>query len=511
MAASPVTGDTSWILVLDVGSSSVRVWFYDREGRGVDPGPDAQQEYGWRARPAGAMEYDADRLLRSVAVAVDAALAHAREARMQVAAVGIAAFWHSVMGIDTAGAPLTPVYAWGDTRAAETAIRLRESVDEEALHQRTGCFLHPSYPSVKLAWLRERDPTGFAAVAAWISFPEYLEQQLFGQRRCSFSMAAGSGLLDVHRLEWDPEALAIAGVQPRHLSPLVDSDAPLRGLRPEFAERWPELAGLDWFPALGDGACANLGSGALGAERIGLTIGTSAAIRSLWEPAGEVRLPTGLWCYRLDRRWWVAGSALSNGGNAIAYLRGLLDLPGEREWEARLEWMEPDAHGLTVLPYLVGERGPGWLRQTRAAVLGWTQTTPPEHLLRAWMEAIAYGIARVSQQLERALGTEPLVLASGGAVHASPVWAQILADVMDRTVVLPVEHEATSRGAALVVQERLGWIPDLRAPRTREAQRFEPDPARHRRYRAAMDRQAAVEAALAPWLAISPEAGAADD
>jgi gluconokinase len=493
-----------WILVLDVGSSSARAWLYDRAGRGLDPGPDAQRFYAWRDEPAGAMEQDAELILERVVAAVDAALAHARAAELRISAVAVAVFWHSLLGLDARGEPVTPVLAWGDTRAWRAALQLREGVDERALHRRTGCYLHPSFPLVKLHWLKRTDPEAFGRAAAWASFPEFLEQRLFGRRRCSFSMASGTGLLDVHRLRWDPEALEVAGIRPDMLSELVDADAPIRGLLPELAGRWPELAGVDWYPALGDGACANLGSGAVGLDRIGVTIGTSAAARALWEPAGEVEIPDRLWCYRLDRRRWVAGGALSNGGNAIAFLRDFLEVPPERELEERLAELEPDGHGLTILPFLVGERGPGWALETQSVVAGLRPSTPPEHLVRAWMEAVTFRLAGVCSELERVLGREPRVMASGGALHASPVWAQVLADVLNRPVSLPVEREATARGAALVVQAHLGWVGSLDETAPDEAVRFEPRAAPHRRYREARERQASLEAALAPWLSLAP-------
>lgn len=493
-------GKGEWLLVLDVGSSSVRAWFYDQLGRGLDPGPDAQRFYQWRTDPVGAMECEADVLLRHFVDAVDGALAHARAAELPIAAVAIAAFWHSLLGVDRLGRPLSPVFAWGDNRAAKEAVLMRERVEEGALHQRTGCFLHPSYPLVKLRWLRRRDAAEFRSTAAWMSFPEYLEQRLFGRRRCSFSMASGTGLLDVHRLQWDQEALDLAGIGPEALSELVDTDAPIRGLTPEFAGRWPELARIDWFPALGDGACANLGSGAIGLDRIGVTVGTSAAARALWEPAGQVQVPDRLWCYRLDRRRWVAGGALSNGGNSIAFLRGLLALPPEREWEALLAELEPDAHGLTILPFLLGERGPGWLNEAQAVVVGLRASTRAEHLIHAWIEAVSYRIAGICARLERVLEREPRILASGGALHASPIWAQILADVMGRSVALPVEREATARGAAIVALAQLKWIQDLDVLQAEESVRFEPRAAIHRRYQAAHERQDLLESTLASWL-----------
>jgi gluconokinase len=497
---------SGWVLVLDIGSSSARAWFFDAEGRAVDAGPRARRAYLWHTEPAGAMECDAEALLAGVVSVMDGAVETARASGYRIAAVGIAAFWHSILGVGEDGKPLTPVYGWGDTRGIEEAVRLGGEVDEGDLHARTGCFLRPNYPTVRLSWLRATDPAAFATVARWISFPELVDAELLGERRVSYSVASGSGFLDVHRLDWDAEALSMAGVRAAQLSPLVDTDAAARGVRPELAARWPELSGVPWYPAIGDGAAANLGSGAFGKDRVGLTIGTSSAVRLLWEPDGPVRVPRDLWCYRLDARRWVAGAALSNGGNAVAFLRGFLHLPDEREWEARVQEMEPDSHGLTILPFLLGERGPGWRRETRSAILGATLATTPEELMRAWLEAVAYRIARVEDELQRSLGGEGEVLATGGALDASPVWAQILADVMNRTVALVAAREATARGAALVVLERLGWRAGLREAEPEVTARFLPDPARHQRYRAGAVRQQNLLEALPDPATLTPPA-----
>ena len=500
-----ISSPEGWVLILDIGSSSARAWFFDAAGATVDAGPDAHRPYVWRTEPAGAMECDASTLLDAVMGALDGAVAHARTAGMRIAAAGVAAFWHSVLGVGEDGKPCTSVYGWGDTRGSEEAIRLSGELDEPALHARTGCFLRPNYPTVRLSWLRGKDPAAFAAVARWISFPELVDAELLGTMRVSYSVASGSGFLNVHELSWDDEAMGIAEIRADQLSPLVDTDAPARGVRAELATRWPELRGVPWYPAIGDGAAANLGSGAFGKDRVGLTIGTSAAVRLLWEPDGPVRVPAELWCYRLDSRRWVSGAALSNGGIAVAFLRGLLDLPSDRKWERTVEEMEPDSHGLTILPFLLGERGPGWRREQRSAVLGATPATTPEEMMRGWMEAIAYRIARVEDELHRSLGGEGEVIATGGALNASPFWAQILADVMNRPIALAVAREATARGAALVVFERIGWRAGLRDAEPEVTARFAPDLSRHVRYRAgAVRQQALIEALPDPATLASP-------
>src|SRR5689334_12427881 len=82
--------------------------------------------------------------------------------------------------------------------------------------------------------------------------------------------------------------------------------------------------------------------------------------------AGEI--PRGLWCYRLDRQRLLMGGALSNGGDVYAWLKRSLVFP--RDLEARLESAEPGKHGLTVLPFLAGERSPYWRADLRGAITG---------------------------------------------------------------------------------------------------------------------------------------------
>jgi gluconokinase len=484
-----------WVLVLDIGSSSVRCWLFDSSAHGLDPGSGSRVHYAWNQLD-GAMMIAPDLLFEAASSTLDAALARARTDRLEIAAVAVTTFWHSVMGLDARGEAVTDLTGWGDTRAAAAAERIARRTDPSDLHQRTGCFIHPSYPVVRLAAKRYRDPASFDGVYAWMSFGEYLEQRLFGERRCSFSMASGTGLLNVHSLDWDGEALEIAGLTARSLSRLVDADEPLTGLRQPFAERWPELASIPWYPALGDGACANLGSGAVGPERLGITLGTTAAVRVLVEPVGEFRIPEDLWAYRLDQRRWVVGGALSNGGNALGFLRESLKLPSGGGWDEILEASGTGDHGLLVLPFLVAERGPRPGRDLGASVIGLRLDTPPEQIARAWLEAIGYSIAGVCERLESHFGARGAPRASGGALHGSHRWLQILSDILGRTIVLPAEREETSRGAAVMALEALGAIPAGNLSGPRAAAEFRPDDEQHARHVRAMQRHRHFESVL---------------
>lgn len=445
------------VLALDVGTSSVRALLFDGTGAVVD-NVDVQIPYQLDTTREGAVSVDADVLVEVTARAVDGALAAAGTLAGRITAVALDTFWHSLLGLDATGRPATAVLTWADTRAQPAARALRAEQDEAAIHARTGAVFHASYWPARLRWLAVTDPPQYARVTEWISFGEYLHRRVLGNSICSLSMASGTGLLNLQTQTWDAELMGVLGLAPRSLAPLGDLGDAIRGLREPFASRWPALRTAAWYPAMGDGAAANVGSGCVTPARWALTVGTSSALRVI-VPAGSVRPPAGLWLYLVDARRAILGGALSEGGNMLAWLHATLQVPQPAAAEWELAALAPDSHGLTVLPFLAGERSPGWHAEARAAVAGISLHTRPIELLRAGMEAVACRLALVYGRMRDAIGAAAPVVASGGALLGSPTFMAIVADALGAPVYPSLEHEASARGAALLALEALGALP----------------------------------------------------
>jgi gluconokinase len=213
---------------------------------------------------------------------------------------------------------------------------------------------------------------------------------------------------------------------------------------------------------------------------------------------GEVeRLPGGLWEYRLDKERALLGGALSEGGNVLAWLRETFGgAVGIEALEAEAAAMEPDSHGLTFLPYVAGERSPGWDASARAAIAGITMATRPAHLYRAAQEAIAYGFGAVYDQMREVRPEPEQAVASGGALLNTPEWAQIVADVLGRPVTASGEDEASARGAALVALKGLGVVGEFEGHPAAVGERYVPDAKRHEVYTRARARQREMYGAL---------------
>lgn len=450
------------ILSLDAGTSSVRSLLFDGAGRELE-GFGAQIPYQAVTTADGGVEVDADELSGLAIQSLSAIHTQIQAAGgPRPAAVACDTFWHNVLGVGADGRPTTPVIHLFDTRSADAARTLAERIDNREQHARTGCVLHASYLPAKLLWLSQANPAAFRATRQWMSFGEYFFLKLFGHAVASTSMVSGSGLWDQHRNDYDDGILGVLPVAREQFCAVADMDQPQSDLRAEYAALWPLFRAIPWYPALGDGACNNIGSGCVAPDRFALMVGTSGALRAVSE-LERITIPEGLWCYRVDRRRFVLGGALSNGGNVFAWMERNLALPPAGEIEAALAAMPPGAHGLTVLPLFAGERSPGWRADARAAIAGMRVHTTALEILRAALESVALRFRNIYEIMERQFGAPAEVIASGGALVHSPAWTQMMADALGRPVTLCSEPEATGRGAALVALERLGAIPSAGA------------------------------------------------
>jgi gluconokinase len=474
------------VLALDLGTSSVRAVVYDTVG-GMVEATLTDLPYKVRTTEPGEVSSDPDSLVSLIAESIDGAMTAAHHQKVAILAVGAACYWHSLMGVDRRGRPTTELFTWADTRSAPETRRLRTQVDERAYHARTGCFFHASYWPAKLRWLRATRGAAFRRTARWVSLAEYLYRQLHDDGRVSHSIASGTGLLDVTHCQWDAQALRLAGVTAKDLSPLSDWDQPAQSLRLSFARRWPQLREVPWYLPLGDGALANVGAGCLNPRWACATIGTSGALRVVVEQPRPT-VPWGTFVYRLDRRRIVLGGALSEGGNVVRWFTDSLGLHKKKLERAAAE-LEPDGHGLTVLPFWAGERSPNWRGDARAVIAGLSLSTKPEQVLRAAMEAITYQFVAVATAMRKVVGRPQSVIATGGQLIHSPTWSQMLADALNLRVMISVEPEASSRGAALLVLHHLGKLPRLWSLRPARGRSYRPRASVHAIYERARRRQ----------------------
>jgi gluconokinase len=438
------------VLALDLGSSSARAVVLEVAGGTLRPVPGSAVREHVRVRPdaRGGAELDVAAYLGATVECLDEL--HAGGRLDGVGTVAISTQWHSLLGLDAAGRPTGPCLSWMDLRPTLPTDRAPE--DPAAFHARTGAWWHPFYWPVRIGWLRDRG----VAAARWVGLPEYLGLTLWGEPTASVSSASGTGALDTVGCRWDPEALALAGVDERAVPPLAPDGWSGR-LTAGYRRRWPELAAARVAPPLGDGAASALGSGCADPSRLSVTVGTSAAVRLVTQDAHPPA--PAVWRYRVDHRRAVFGVAFSGGGVLDEWVTHLVDTDaitgdggtaagegGQAELEKALEGLAPGGHGLVSLPYHNGHRPPQDPVGTGGTLYGLRLTTGPLEVVAATLEGGCHEIADGARAVDPAGTALPML--GGGAVAASPWLARRLAAALGGTARRCLDPEVGACGAA---------------------------------------------------------------
>ncbi|WP_405011609.1 xylulokinase [Kitasatospora sp. NBC_01539] len=380
----------------------------------------------------GARESDPRQWRQALDEAV-AATGHADRAE----AVAIGGQQHGLVTLDADGAPVHPALLWNDTRSAGQAAALVDALGPDAWARRTGSVPNASFTVSKWAWLRDQ---GLAGRVAAVRLPhEYLTEQLTGRPAAERSDASGTGWWGEHG--WDEEILALAGLDPALLPPLVEPGTPagetlgtLGGLRP----------GIPVALGAGDNAAAALGLGLGGGPgaaygRPALSLGTSGTVYAVTrgrpaDPSGTV---AGFAAAHGD---WLPLACTLNCTLAVDRVATLLGLDRQA--------VEPGGEAV-VLPFLDGERTPA-LPHAAGLIHGLRHDTTPGQLLQAAYDGAAHALLTaldlVLESGGETGGDQPLLLIGGGA--RGRAWQDTVRRLSGRAVQVPAAGELVALGAA---------------------------------------------------------------
>jgi gluconokinase len=484
------------IIGIDIGTTSAKAAAFDADGGETAatevPYPLLEPEPGWAVQ---APQVVVDAVLE----ATRGALAGARETGVEVAGLSFSTAMHSLVGLEDDGTPITDLLTWADQRAAPQAERLR--AERPHLHAHTGTPLHPMSPLTKLVWFRENAPELFARVARWVGVKELVVAQLTGEWITDHSVASGTGLMDLAALDYDEEALAVAGVTREQLPALAPTKHTM-SLTAGGAEALGCRADLPLVLGAGDGPLANLGVGAVRPGVAACSIGTSGALRLMVErpvidEAGRV------FCYALTEDRWLVGGAINNGGVVLQWAGDALAPElGEHDTAMLMEiaaQAPPGSDALVMLPYLLSERAPHWSTLPRGAYVGLTRAHRREHLVRSALEGVCQQLALVLASLRDA-GNEVREIRATGGFARSELWRQMLCDALGQPIGFLEGHQGSGFGAALLGMEALGLVESI----DRAAELIvidevrEPEPAAAATYAAMLPIFAALYDALGP-------------
>ena len=430
-------------LVIDAGSSSVRARLVAVDGRVIAT---ASRPHAYANDPdAGdlARAFDLPKRWASIADAArEAATLGARPA-----SIAITSQRQSLVFLDAGGRPL---YTGPNTDLR--AVFQGAALDAEygdAIYQTTGHRPAFMMASGKLAWLRDARPADYARVAHILPLADWIAWKLTGEIGCEPSLAAASGLLDIHARRWASTLFADLGLRCPE-TPLRDASEPRGSV---VSADIPALSGVPVFVAGADTQCALTGMGVADAGQAGIVAGWSATTQiALANPvmSGGMNTWTGLFP---TRRLWTLESVAGDMGNAWRWL-------AETLFGGKLGYDEMDALAASAplgSDGVVASLGPRAMDLSALGMrLGGIAFPVPltlggptrAQICRAALESFAYAIRASLESAEREAGVEATRIAFGGGMARSTTLSRILPNVLGRPLTIYPNHDPTAVGAA---------------------------------------------------------------
>lgn len=457
-----------YMIGVDLGTTSTKAVLFDDRNQVV---ASANKGYKLYRDAPDMAEEDLDEIFEAL---IDALSEVVRAAKLQgddkIAAVSFSSAMHSLIAFDQDWQPLTRVITWADTRAVKYTEELKATGLGQEIYSQTGTPIHPMAPLSKLLWLRAEHADIFNQAAHYMGIKEYLFHRLFGTNKMDISLASGTGLFNIFKLDWDEQALAVTGITKAQLPTPVEPYEYETTMSPEYAAVIGIPADTPFVYGAGDGPLSNLGVNAVKPGVAAITIGTSGAIRVVSDQ--PVIDPKGrTFTYALDKDHWVVGGPVNNGGDVFRWARDNM-FDAEKSTAALLGVDAYDlmtqiaarvpagSDGLIFHPYLGGERAPIWDANARGSFFGLNHGHTRAHMLRSVLEGITFNVYMVSLALEEVVGDLKAIQATGGFAR-SPLWRQMFADIFEQPVTVPEAFESGSLAAVIVAQKALGYIDDL--------------------------------------------------
>ncbi len=326
----------------------------------------------------------------------------------------------------------------------------------------TGNDALPGFTAPKLVWVHRHEPEVWSRIAHVLLPKDYVRLRLTGDHAVDRADGAGTLLFDLARRDWSTEVLAALEIDPSWLPRTFEGPEVTGVVSAVAAEVTGLRSGTPVVAGGGDQAAAAVGVGAVEPGVLSLSLGTSGVIFAtteapLFEPSGRLHA----FCHSVPGRWHVMGVMLSAAGSLRWFRDAFAPGTGFSELVEEAGTVPSGSDGLLFLPYLTGERTPHPDPRARAAFVGLTVRHGRPHATRAVLEGVAFGL-RDSLELMRTigLGDARQVRATGGGSR-SRIWRQILADVLDASVVTTSSTEGAAQGAALLAAVGLGWFPTV--------------------------------------------------
>lgn len=460
---------------IDLGTSSIKLLLVDETGQIWHT---VTREYPLLFPQPGWSEQEPAHWWQAVREGIPALLQGFDAAK--VAGIGAGGQMHGLVALDEADQVIRPAILWNDGRTFREVDYLNDTIGRERLSALTANIAFAGFTAPKLLWMRRNEPENFHRIRRIMLPKDYINYKLTGVHCCDYSDASGMLLLDVQHKCWSREMLDICGITQEQMPRLYESFQCVGTLLPEVAAELGLPADVKVCAGAGDNAAAAVGTGVVGAGGCNISLGTSGTIFISSDKFG-VDPHNGLHAFaHADGGYHLMGCMLSAASCNKWFMEDIL---GSDDYAGLQTQITPDKLGRShvyFLPYLMGERSPINDTSARGTFIGMTMDTSRADMLQAVLEGVAFAI-RDSFEVARSLGIAiPRSMICGGG-SKSPLWRQMIADILGIPLDIPVTEQGPGYGGAMLAMVACGVFESVQQAAdklVRVKDTVQPDPER---------------------------------
>lgn len=444
----------AYLLGIDVGTSSAKAMIMEETGRMVSGG---SYNYDIDISQTGYAEQNGLMLWDAVCEAVRIALRKLGDSP-EIAAIGISGQMHGLVMLDHDKQPIRPIIIWADKRSSEQVAELKQL----GLSERIGNPIATGFFLPSLLWVKQHEPHHFEKMRYAMLPKDYIRFCLTGEIGTDYSDASGTLLYNLEENDWDSDIVKTYGI-PRETLPSCHFSCEIAGeISAQAAEKTGLKAGTPVVFGGGDTPMLLTGNGVIVAGQLSTNIGTASQINCVCDavPKSGDKLNT---FHHIPSKRWISVGASLNGGIILKWLRStfLPAIDGFQGMDAFANKSVPGAHGLVLLPFLCGERSPYLDENAKGILFGITLSTNLNDIIRSAMEGVVYSFKdcmRVFEEQKFSMQDE--IIASGGGSR-SPLWLQMQADILQKTIRVNEGEEEACKGAAIAAGVGCGMYSSL--------------------------------------------------
>lgn len=389
----------------------------------------------------------------------------------QIVALGLGTQVDGMVALNTKGQPVYPAMIWMDRRAVEQCDQVNEKISSETVLEITGLNLDPTHVAPKILWLADQRPDLFNKVTSVLLPGSYLAYVLTGEFGVDYSNASTTMLMDVRTRTWSQRMCDVFEIPTELLPPILPSTKVLGTLHKEAATRLGLSSSTKVILGSGDEHAACLGAGVTKPGLVCDIAGTAEPVCAssqdlLFDRSGLIETH----CHADPDLWLLENPGFASGAN-YRWFRDQFSVEEMNRsvqekvsayalLDAQAKAIPAGSEGLIMLPCLMGAMAPEWNALARGTFIGFTLAHGHAHFSRAILEASAYALRDITDQmLHMGLSLQEIRAVGGGA--RSPLWRQIKADVTGLPVSITNTTETTALGAGILALAGSGLMSSL--------------------------------------------------